>query len=70
MKGYEKIGPYGQVIFNKVHKLHLAAMGNEQRKQYERNQVKSIKANNKERCLEVRFKNGELFKYLPEGTWY
>lgn len=70
MKGYDKIGPYGQAVFQKTHRRHLAVLGKEERKKYERDQVESIKANNKERCLEVAFKNGELFKYTPEGTWY
>lgn len=69
MKGYDKLGEYGQRLFDRVHAAHLAAMGTEARKQYERDQVKSVKANNKERCIEVRFKNGEWFKYFPDGTW-
>lgn len=70
MKGYDKLGEYGQEVFDKAHKKHLVSMGTEQRKQYERDQVKSVEANNKERCIEVRFKNGELFKYRPAMTWY
>ncbi|WP_017726735.1 hypothetical protein [Halalkalibacterium ligniniphilum] len=70
MKGYDKIGNFGQIVFDKVHKQHLASMGAEMKKQYERDQVKSVKANNVESCIEVRFLNGDLFKYLPNGTWY
>ena len=70
MQGYDKLGPYGQKVFNKTHKLHLVAMGTEERKYYERNQVSTVKANNKEKCIEVIFKNGELFKYTPNYTWY
>ena len=70
IQGYDKLGIYGQRVFNRTHKLHLAATGTEKRKKYEREQVKSVKANNAERCIEVRFRNGELFKYKPDGTWY
>lgn len=69
MKGYEGLGNYGQLVFDNTHRRHLSAMGTEARKQYERDQVKSVKTNNKEGCIEVRFKNGEWFKYYPNGTW-
>lgn len=70
MKGYDKIGQYGQEVFEKTHKKHLVSMGTGIRAFYERDQVESIKANNKEMCLEVRFKCGALFKYTPELTWH
>lgn len=70
MKGYDEIGPYGQEVFNNTHKRHLASMGTEKQKEFSREQVKRLKANNKERVIEVYFKNGELFKYTPGGTWY
>ena len=70
MKGYDLIGPYGQVIFNRTHTRHLASMGTEERKYYERDQIKEVRANNEERVIEVYFKNGELFKYTPELTWH
>lgn len=69
MKGYDVLGEYGQKLFDRVHRRHLSAMGTEARKQYERDQVKRIKSNNKEKCLEVYFRNGEWFKYYPNGTW-
>ena len=70
MKGYETIGEYGQKVFNRVHQRHLDAMGENQKKNYTKDQVKGIKPNNQEGCLEVYFKNGEMFKYAPNGTWY
>lgn len=69
MKGYDEIGSYGRKLFDSVHARHLAAMGDEKRKNYTRENVKRIKANNKERCLEVYFANGEYFKYFANGTW-
>lgn len=69
MKGYNEIGSYGQKLFDSVHRRHLAAMGAEMRKNYTKDKVKRIKANNKERCLVVYFKNGEHFKYFADGTW-
>lgn len=70
IKGYDKLGIYGQQVFDLVHRNHLAAMGTEKRKDYERDQVEAVRANNAERCIEVRYKNGEFFKYKPDGTWY
>ena len=70
IEGYDSIGSFGRQVFNRTHKLHLAAMGDAEKKKYSREQIKSVKANNKERCIEVRFRNGELFKYRPDGTWY
>jgi len=70
MKGYDLIGPYGRKVFDETHKRHLAAMGATKRKEYARDQVKEIKSNLEERVLEVYFKNGELFKYSPNGDWY
>jgi len=57
-------------VFDETHKRHLAAMGATKRKEYARDQVKEIKSNLEERVLEVYFKNGELFKYAPNGDWY
>lgn len=70
IKGYDKLGIYGQQVFDLVHRNHLSAIGEVEKKKYSREQIKSVKANNKERCIEVRFRNGEFFKYKPDGTWY
>lgn len=70
MKGYEEIGAFGRKIFDETHKLHLSAMGEKERKKYERDQVKRIKANRREGVVEVYFKNGDLFKYTPQRTWH
>lgn len=69
MKGYESIGPYGQKVFARAHAAHLATMGSQMREEYTLDQVKLIKANNKERCIEVKYKNGDWYKYFPDGTW-
>lgn len=69
MKGYDEIGEYGQRVFDLVHKKHLATMGAQIRQHYTRENVKRVKANNVEGCIEVYFKNGEWFKYFADGTW-
>ncbi|KAB8126935.1 hypothetical protein F9U64_19145 [Gracilibacillus oryzae] len=69
MKGYEKMHDSAQKLFNRVHTKHLAAMGNDMRKEYGLDQVKRVKQNNLEKCVEVYFKNGEMFKYYTNGTW-
>ena len=69
MKGYDEIGEYGQKLFDSIHNRHLAAMSAETRQHYTRENVKRVKANNVEGCIEVYFKNGEWFKYYPNGTW-
>ncbi|RSL32638.1 hypothetical protein D7Z54_14400 [Salibacterium salarium] len=70
MKGWEKIGQLGQKVFSATHHKHLASMGASEKKNYALDQVKEVKANNEEKCIDVRFKNGELFKYTPHGTWH
>ncbi|MET3507071.1 hypothetical protein [Halalkalibacter oceani] len=69
MKGYDKLGDFGQQVFDRTHKRHLAAMGTAEKPKYHRDRIKSVRANNKERCIEVKFNNGELFKYYADGTW-
>ena len=70
MIGYDKIGAYGQIIFDKTHKRHLASVGEKYKRFYEKDQIESIKANNKEGCLEVYYKHGEIIKYTPNFTWH
>lgn len=69
MKGYERLHPNARDLFVKVHALHLQAMGLEERKMYELDQIKYITQNNEEQCVEVHYQNGEFFKYYPNMTW-
>lgn len=69
LKDYEKLGTKGQKVFDITHKEHLRAMGTETQKDYTLENVKKIKINNRERCLEVYYRNGEWFKYFANGTW-
>ncbi|WP_440896266.1 hypothetical protein ACS127_17350 [Amphibacillus sp. Q70] len=70
MKGYEKLGPQGRSVFARAHCNHLKALGREAREQFELANVKEIKANSKEKVIEVYFRNGELVKYKPNGDWF
>lgn len=69
MKGYERLHPNAQNLFSKVHALHLQAMGTEERKKYELENIKQILQNNKEKCVEVIYNNGERYKYYTNLTW-
>ena len=69
MKGYERLHPNAQNLFSKVHALHLQAMGTEERKNYGQENIKQILQNNKEKCVEVHYFNGEFFKYHQNLTW-
>ncbi|PWU68293.1 hypothetical protein [Gracilibacillus dipsosauri] len=57
-----------RILLNVYHK-HMNAMGEEERKQYALGNIKKVKGNVQEQCLEVYFKNGEWFKYFANGTW-
>lgn len=69
MKGYERMHPTARTLFLKVHTEHLLNMTKEERKKYELTHIKQLVQNNKERCVEVFYKNGERFKYYENLTW-
>ncbi|MFC4387487.1 hypothetical protein ACFOZ1_06630 [Gracilibacillus marinus] len=66
---YERLHPTAQRVFEKTHVKHINAVGTEERKNYQLNQVKKLKVNADERCIEVYYQNGEWFKYYANGTW-
>ncbi|WP_440894939.1 hypothetical protein ACS127_10205 [Amphibacillus sp. Q70] len=69
MRGYNKLSKPLQQLFNKVHGRHLNAMGQEMRKEYSRDKITQLKVDPEERCIQVYFVNGEMFKYFNDLTW-
>lgn len=69
INGYKKMPGMARSVFDIVHDKHLAAMGTEMRKDYTRDQIDRVIANHTETCIEVYYKNGEMFKYYPNYTW-
>lgn len=69
MKGYERMHPTARALFAKVHSKHLRSMSMNERKKYELPHIKRLVQNNKERCVEVFYKNGERFNYYEDLTW-
>ncbi|MFD2705490.1 hypothetical protein [Salibacterium lacus] len=70
MKGYHALGEHARKVLNETHAKHMGAMGSSEKEKYTRGQIKEVKLNQQEQVIEVRFRNGELFKYTKAGTWY
>ncbi|MCD8502140.1 MAG: hypothetical protein LRY71_11205 [Bacillaceae bacterium] len=68
-QGYNHLNLKEQEVFRVTHKLHLATMGSEIREYYGLEQIKDVKPNSLEMCIEVSYKNGEFFKYFHDYTW-
>ena len=68
VKGYNKLPPRAQEVFQKVYKKHLASMGVEEKKKHSVDNLKAVKVNAREKCLEAHFAH-DWYKYYPNGTW-
>lgn len=69
MRDYNRLPTQTKRLFDKVHGRHLNALGSELKQVYARKNVISMKSNYEERCIEVKFKHGELVKYYSDLTW-
>jgi|GEM_PF-4863086 len=68
IKGYSKLHENEKDLFKRVYNHHLASMGIEQKKLHSIENIKEVKANYEERCIEVHYKH-EWYKYHPDLTW-
>ncbi|CAM3305725.1 hypothetical protein FITA111629_15375 [Filibacter tadaridae] len=64
-----KLSENEQKLFEQVYKRHVNAMGSEERKKYEREEVTKVERDVPNKCLNVHFANGEWFRYYVDGTW-
>lgn len=56
-------------ILMRVYASHNSSMGLEMRKKYSLSDIVAVERNSKENCLNVHYKDGEWWKYHPNGTW-
>lgn len=71
VKGYEKLSLQQKELFENVYEKHLKAMGENQRRKYERSQIKEIKWDAEEKCLKVYWSGDtDWFHYTTLGEWY
>lgn len=54
----------------KVYANHNSSMGMIDRKNYTLSDIVKVKRNNKEKCLEVYYADGEWWHYAADGSWY
>lgn len=66
----DHLSPGEYKLLLKVYANHNRSMGLEARKDFTLSHITKVKRNQKERCLEVYYKNGEWFHYATDGTWY
>lgn len=71
VKGYRKLSVEQRNLFENVYLKHLSSMGEEQRKNYERSQLKEIQWDVNEKCLKVYWLGDtDWFHYTISGEWY
>lgn len=67
VKGYSKLTEKQQELFKSVYERHNACLGRDYREAFT---PICVKEDHRQRCLIVRFKNGEWLHYTAGGDWY
>ena len=49
---------------------HNSAFGLEKRKDYTLSDIVKVERDTSENCLNVHYRNGDWWHYLPNRTWY
>jgi len=68
VKGFNYLDHDLKNIFINTYSKHYKSHGTKNRKKFTIDNIKEIKVNYKEMCIEVYF-NHEWFKYFPNLTW-
>lgn len=68
VKGYKKLTPGMQELFNTIQHLHVSGVGNSNKEKLAIKNLKEIKVNREEKCFEAYYKH-DWYKYYPNGTW-
>lgn len=69
INGYSKLTEEQKNLFNRVHKAHMKMFGLEMQRKYAIENIKEIKWNKKENCIEVYYVDNWCH-YDQRGHWY
>lgn len=53
-----------------THARHTSTMGLETRKEYTLSDIVKVERNKEEKCLNVHYRNGDWWHYMPDRTWW
>lgn len=70
VKGIENWPKVWQDAFWKTYHKHIAAMGEEMRRDYTVKKIKEVKYDKENKTMNVYYKNGMWWHYTVNGTWY
>lgn len=68
IKGHQKLTDKQKRLFEATYKRHFLSMGESERQKHFIHQIKEVKYNEQENCIEVHFEH-EWYKYYPNKTW-
>lgn len=53
-----------------THARHNSTMGLETQKNYTLSDIVKVERNKEEKCLNVHYRNGDWWHYMPDRTWW